>query len=351
MKFIKNILIISAAIALIGFAERCLARMVKSSSAKMIKQEETKAIGADEGLINEETKKVETATLDAQKAKESANAIIAKAKNDLAAGNISLIEASKIIGEQNYKIEQANKQLAVVVDEAIENVEMVEAQEGYTQKMLTGIRSIGESALAPFKAGYGYTEQEKAIARAIIEELTKQLKMQRLQYAEKMMTATQEEKNKLNEELEALSKQFEKEIMQQQLVTGEAMSLNRRLFWGAVGLAGAVALGAAAKYYLGTQDLASSVTEEQQDLSLGLTPYDVTTYGEAKPGESLIEKGLERLATAEQIRTPEEQPFGGLDITEGTEEAGKTLEQIEQTLKEALEAGAKSELSPESYAP
>jgi len=103
-----------------------------------------------------------------------------------------------------------------------------------------------------------------------------------------------------------IKQELENEIYQQQLITGDAMSTNRKLFWGAVGLAGAVVGGTLAKQYLGTQDLSTQVPAEDE--------------------RSLAEQALEKLTKTEQLRAPEEQPFGGsMEIESALQQGEKSL--------------------------
>lgn len=270
MKFIKRIFIAAAIFAVVVPQADSFARPVKKTQrVRPIKQvPENQEPTADADIvINTERQKLEQAIIDTEKIKMAATLAINEAKAKLAKANdqltndeISRIEAAKIIGEQNYKIEQANKNLAAFTKEAIENVEEAEAQETYSFSFpLNAARIAGTEFLE--KIGYKSTAEEKAIAQFTIRELDKQLTNLNREFVQKMLEAiTDQDKNKIRQEYNTVKQAIENEIYRQKTITEEVMSTNKKLFWTAVGLAGATVGGALAYQYLGTQVPDATIT-------------------------------------------------------------------------------------------
>jgi hypothetical protein len=218
------------------------------TSAKPVETTDT------ESVVTIERKKLEAALIDTEKIKTTATAAINKVREQLAKGDITQLQAAKKIGKENNKIDRANQYLEELTRKAVQKVENADAEQSYMNQFVAGAYGVGQRIVAPFKAGYGYTEQEKDVARAIIAELRKQLDIINREYATSMKTAiSTEEKMGLMDDYNQIKQEFEDEIYQQQLITGDVMSTNRKLFWGAVGLAGTVAGGLFAKHYLGAE--------------------------------------------------------------------------------------------------
>jgi hypothetical protein len=258
MKFIKKILI--AAVVLAAFALHtdsfARARVTKKTGlAKQVKQ--TVAPVAEpiedvEIVVSTEREKIEQAVIDTEKIKTAATLAINDANEQLAQGKMSHVDAAKIIGEQQYVIDQAKRQLAQLAGKSIEKVQDAENQESYLTQLFSGAQAAKAGLLEGI--GYSSTAQQKAIAQAVIDELKKQLDSVSTDYAKKIEAASNpQDKAKLLQELDTIKRDIEKEIYRQQTITEDVMSTNKKLFWSAVGLAGA-AVGAALAYqYLGTE--------------------------------------------------------------------------------------------------
>lgn len=206
-------------------------------------------------VIDNERKRIEQVTIETEKIKSIAKLMINETNEKRAKHEISGLEAAKIIGEQNYKIERADERLAALIKESIENVEDAEAQaESYMKQLIGGAQNVGARLLAPFKSGYGYTQEEKGIAQAIIKELDKQLEILGKKYEEKIKSVKNDaEKLRLVTEYNEIKQSFIQELHEQQLITGQQMSANRKLFWGAVATAGMLVGSVLAKQYLGAE--------------------------------------------------------------------------------------------------
>jgi len=209
-----------------------------------------------ETVVAQAQNQVSTAIATTQDVTQEGQLIIEQTRQQLAAGLITPVEAAKIIGEQSYKIGAAERALKKTTEQAKKDVEQSDAQSGYLSRLTTSIYNAGSRIIAPFKAGYGYSEEEKAIARAIITELETQLKMtiDRYKIAYAQATTPQERIN-LQQAFELTTRALHDEIYQQKIITGEAMSTQRKLFWGTVAVAGAVAAGyLGAQYFMPTQE-------------------------------------------------------------------------------------------------
>lgn len=270
-----------------------------------------------------ERQKIEQAIIDTEKIKTAATLAINQAQDQLSRDEISYIEAARIIGEHNYKIEQAKKQLAQLTGKAVEKVEEAEVQESYLSQLMSGAQSRRADLLE--KIGYSSTSQEKAIAQAIIDELNSQLEILEKEYAKKIEAATDsQDKMKLSQERDALKRDIQTEIYRQQTITEEVMSTNKKLFWTAVGLAGTAIGGALAYQHLGTELPGETITEsstlEVAPITTGTPLVDPLSTIEQK---SLTNEPVGSLLTGEKVRdlliTPEEQELGLTDDSDLSE--------------------------------
>ncbi len=204
-----------------------------------------------EEILVEATDDIKTAAAKTQAVIADAEQKIAVVKNQLKTGDISPVDAAKKIGEYNYVIERQKKQLAELVHTEVDKVEAADSEESYLNQLISGAQNLGASVIAPFKSGYGYSEEEQAIARSVLAELYAQLKeIEEGSIVAQQQAKSEEEKDKFVQEYNAIKQTIEEEIHNQQIITGEAMSNNRKLFWAAVGVAGTVVAGTAAQYYL-----------------------------------------------------------------------------------------------------
>ncbi len=264
MKIVNKLPLALALVTLFMVNLDSFAKRTRRHALPMVQQQE-----AGRSVVSEEiiaaTDDVKTATAKAQIAIADAEQKISLIRDQLKTGDISPVDAAKKIGEYNYIIEREKKQLAERVDADVEKVESVEAQESYLNQFISGAKSLGSNIIAPFKSGYGYSEKEQAIARAIITELQAQLKeIEEGSILAQQQAKTQEEKKQLKHEYNNIKETIKEEIRNQQVITGEVMSRNRKLFWIAVGLAGAVAAGSTAQYYLTKTDLPTPSPEVSQ---------------------------------------------------------------------------------------
>ena len=331
MKVMNRALIIAVFGTAITFHADSFAKPTKKAAVAQVTPSESvvESSKSAEATVAIEREKIEEAIVDTETIKTAATLAINKAREQLAKGEISAVEAAKIIGEQDYRIEQANKLLAMEARRAVDSVEQAEVEEGYTSQLISGARGLGERVLAPFKSGYGYTEEEKAIARSIIAQLEKQLEEIIKSYEFKVTATDLKVLNRSVQELDTIKQEFAKAIHEQQLITGDVMSTNRKLFWGAVGLAGAAIGTALAQQYLNME-----------------LPTGEILQKETSQEKSLIEQGLEKLNRTEQRFVPEEQPFGGVSLYEGPQVGEKSL------LEQGLEKLGKTEqrFAPEEEA-
>lgn len=326
MKFIKNMLIAVTFFAAITVQSDSFAKLRRKKVQPVQPVAQIVPVGAAidaDTVVTVEREKVEQAVIDTEKIKTAATLAINAANDQLAKGEISYVQAAQIIGENNYKIKQAKKQLAELTGQAIDNVEDAQAQESYYGQLLE-------------KVGYSSTAQEKAIAQAIIDELKNKLQMLDNDYTEKMKAdITPQQKMKLSQEYAADKKEIEDEIYRQQTITEEVMSTNKKLFWSAVGLAGAVVGGALAYQYLGTEAPAAKVedvlieTPQTTRITPGLLTLEEQKLLEEPKGPFHTMPEPTEIGTV--LRTPEEeklmqQPVGPFDtIPEPTAEGIRVL--------------------------
>src|SRR5438477_7993840 len=203
--------------------------------------------------VNEKIENLQEVVVQAQQAlvktisktesvEKAATIAINKAQEQLKVGLITSVEAAKIIGKQTYRIDAAKRALKREAQNAAERVIQSDSEAGYLNHFSAGMYNLGVRALAPFRAGYGYTEEEKEIAQAVIVQLEKQLKIITQQYKSR---AAQIAKNpqkavKIRNIFELEAQHIYNALYEQKIITGEVMSTNRKLFWGAVATAGAI---------------------------------------------------------------------------------------------------------------
>lgn len=209
-------------------------------------------LSKDESLMNDERVALIKATAEVQALEQKASSTMDDALAHLVNGDIDATEFATIVREQNALVAQAKQKLKGMVQEATEIVAENDAQQGYIDYMLSGAANVAGRAAAPFKAGYGYTEEEKEIARQMIAGLQMQLQQVEEKYEQAMQSAlTEQERTRLAEERVDVVQKLERDIYEQQLITGEkGMSTGQKLLLGAIIAGGAVAGMAFAQQYL-----------------------------------------------------------------------------------------------------
>jgi len=194
----------------------------------------------DENLLRDE---IAVATAIAEIKVKEAQKIINDTRQQALQGKIAPITAVKIIKEQNAIIDSIESALKNKIESAITQVKKADEEQSYLSSFVSGAQDLGSRAIAPFKAGYGYTEEQKKIAQQVIDGLMEQQSQLTKDY-EKALQAklTPVERDILKDRYNSIIAQLNEDIHQQQLITGAAMSTERKLFWGAVA-AGAVVAG------------------------------------------------------------------------------------------------------------
>ena len=250
----------------------------------------------DENLLREE---ITVATEIAEIKKNEALAVIKDVRQRALQGTISSAEAIKTIQEYNNIIIQVENELAALLNQSIEEVKASDAKAGYLSSIISGAQDLATRAIAPLKSGYGYTAEQKEMARKVIDGLLEQQTQLTRDYELARVKLNPGEKRVLKNRYEKIIAGLNDDIYQQQLITGDVMSTERKLFWAAVAAGAAIAGLAAGKYLLmpGEQvapEVAQKIEEPvvqrpsvsvvQQDVetkiqapaSVNVTPADVT---------------------------------------------------------------------------
>jgi len=93
-------------------------------------------------------------------------------KNNISISRISTSEKTKKITEQDKIITTAQQELVKLADSAVKIADETERQASYVSKFMSGMRNFGSGAMAKTKNFYyGYSEQERLLAQAVITEL------------------------------------------------------------------------------------------------------------------------------------------------------------------------------------
>ena len=142
-------------------------------------------------------------------------------KNSILASRLSDSLKEVKIAEQDEIIAAIKQELLKLADNAIKIADETEQQASYLSQFMAGAQNLSSKIMTPLKyAYYGYTDQERALARAVITELEKLKKL---------------ETNLV------IKKEIDNEIYKQKLISGDEMITQKKLLIGAAVAAAVVA--------------------------------------------------------------------------------------------------------------
>ncbi|HSC25136.1 MAG TPA: hypothetical protein VLB80_02865 [Candidatus Babeliales bacterium] len=183
MKFVNKILFVGKIFFVFVIVQSYV--FARDPQKELMSKDTDLKLSSDDKLVRE-TNKLQKATVTVEKIKNDATTIKDAAKENFDKGKITRAQFAKIIGEQDYIIHQADKKLAQLIDNSIKKFEKIDAEEGYLTQIL-----------APFRSGYGYTQEEKDRARSVISELKKQQLEINRAYTEEIKNIFQKDKRDL----------------------------------------------------------------------------------------------------------------------------------------------------------
>jgi hypothetical protein len=291
-----------------------------------------------ESFVAQNYQKLEQAIIKTENTIKNAQTVINTTNAQRAENKISRLKAAHIIGEQKNIITNAQKALEIAKQNALNNVSENDAQISYLAQLTTAASSLGKQIVAPFKSGYGYTDQEKDVARAVIAELEKDQNnyIRNAHQALQNPQLSPANKDALLTEYTETIDAFNNAIHEQQLITGDAMSFNRKLFWAAVGFAGAI--GGA---YLGYQYFNQTPTDQvpnvnNQHVKTIITTSDNSPESFAETSPSAIqEKHVNKLPNKlkpkpwrDELKNRAEANSIPLSITESMQQRIKPMPEI-----------------------
>lgn len=227
----------------------------------------------------------------------------------------------KIIIEQNQAIVIAQQKLEKMQNTVAKTVEEKIIPEGYWNKFVAGVKNIGSNIAALFSAGTG-TEEEKTTARLIIQGLNEQeakiTKKYALEYNNLVTSAFMQQTNLTGPEqvqfrYNAIIKQIEATIYEQQIITGEKSStIKRNLLLGAAGAAailGGIMLKS--KYFQEKTEKENEKEEfgkeEKEPQTTTPTPFDTNIIKEQKEDLEKQKEKLKMPTTWEKVKTGSKQ--------------------------------------------
>jgi len=224
---------------------------VKTKKTKKVQPVSAEQKNEAGDVLDEVRNDLEDATNEA--ARQITNVTIAKNKIRKAVvdGTMTQDAAAVMIADYDGAIATIKKDLMEKADQAMAIADETEEQASYMSQFIGGAKSLGAGILAPFRAGYGYSEQEKNLARAVIAEL---------------------EALKKDETDQAVIQKLDDEIYQQQLISGDAMGTRQKLLIGAAMVAAGVAGYALSGYFGGSELDQSPVNLIPGQPSVNLTP-------------------------------------------------------------------------------
>lgn len=223
-----------------------------------------------EEVIDEEAAKLNQMTQETQDIIDGANEVIRTTGDKFRRGEISRVRSATIVGEQNYIIKQAKKQLEQARQDAIDKVKEISAQAGY---------SLG-GLVSGIKSWYYGPEEMRSAAESALNELQKGFKDAQAEYAVKMQATDPQAAERYSNEWSTIKQDFENEINKQKRIVSGGMSTG---FWTAVVGAAAVVGGAVAYKYLNSWP---------KNYSWGPEQGSKNRVDESKEQEKLEEKSL-----------------------------------------------------------
>jgi len=280
---------------------------VKTKKTKKVQPVSAEQKNEAGDVLDEVRNDLEDATNEA--ARQITNVTIAKNKIRKAVvdGTMTQDAAAVMIADYDGAIATIKKDLMEKADQAMAIADETEEQASYMSQFIGGAKSLGAGILAPFKAGYGYSEQEKNLARAVIAEL---------------------EALKKSETDQAVIQKLDDEIYQQQLISGDAMGTRQKLLIGAAMVAAGVAGYALSGYFGGsgviipqegsnqlppiTPPVAQESVMQQVEVKIKKEPIVGTTpFGTMRKGAEASIKSF-----------PEDIKYGKEKIVEGVKDLG-----------------------------
>src|SRR5579863_8368526 len=263
---------------------------------------------------------------------------------------------------QNAIIVQAEQKLKKMTDTFIKKAEAELIEEGFFSKLVTGIKNFAAKIIAPFRVGYGKTEEGKENAPEIIKGLEEQQARITQIYGTLLKTnLTGSEQAQLKSRYEAAIAQLNDAIYEQQLITGDVMSTQRKVLLGAAAAGTAAGLALAKQYFSTSEEINQQpiVTPTVEPIAVEPTTVESTIEPIVAPAvestiepavvepikptvEPTIESTVELIPTTEisqQPVTPEEEV-----VAQGTLEVPVVTQQ-EQGPEERI-AAATGEIIP-----
>ena len=115
-----------------------------------------------EQVVDKEKEAIIAATTIAQDKIKKAEVAINEARQKALNGEMTSAKAGKIIKNQSIIIAETKNALKKTIEQSVKKVEAADEQ-SYLSYFVSGAKDLGARAIAPFRSGYGYTEDEKKI--------------------------------------------------------------------------------------------------------------------------------------------------------------------------------------------
>lgn len=250
----KKVILIGISCLLMGAIEMCAAQEMESASDKTARIEQ---------------EKIEVARKQAKEVIDTAQDVINEIRKKELLGTISRSEAERRIRRQNDSIADAEKALAKILKKSITVVESALEEEGYFSYLVSQAKDMGAQVVSLAKSGQVFTEKEKRLARREIKRLREQEEKLLKDYEDALASASNvRQRTVLENRYEVIVAEINGRIHEQQVVAGEAMSHEMKLFWSTVG-AGALIAG---KYFAGTRTPITPSVSAPEPVHITKTP-------------------------------------------------------------------------------
>lgn len=221
---------------------------------------------------------------------------------DEKAAQLDDVDNAKTIIKQNAIIVQTQHTLDKLQHEQLAQQSPVSpTDEGYLSQLMSGVKNVGTGFLERMQSWYGYTEDEKELARKIIDGLEQQKVEITHKYVPFLKGLTGDKRDTLKKRYRAVVVLLDAEIRQQKYITGEEMSLKKKLLWGTA--AATVAGVLAHKYSAGAPEVTQQPGASTPVSPAGTLPVKAESIQAATQG-TLVQQTVQK-----PVQKAEEQEF------------------------------------------
>ncbi len=205
-------------------------------------------------------------------------------------------------------------------------------------------------AVAPFKSGYGYSDEQKTAARKQIAELeAKKAEATTIYQAALSVAFGETHKELITHDYKEQIADLDKQIHEQKIITGEAMSFKRKLILAGIGVAGVTVGGALVYQWFVKQPNTKNTLPKKSELPIVKKPSEKKSVPvkqveqqkieqkQKTPKQQEIPKQQERIEEPPKSEIPEQ-------LIDKQEKVAEQASHTEEQREKQIEEEAKKEL-------